>query len=138
MLASKTYVKSSFFHRVTKNDGKRVTAPQVDLVVEQSERRRRRRRRTIQPRVDFARVESQRRSGWPVRECQVLGWEVRYICYVRYNVKRYTPLALRHQFFSLRGRILRAGPPGPPCFLVFVFSPPPSALEAPGHPLTER
>ena len=44
----------------------------------------------------------------------------------------------RSGFFSLRGRILRAGPPGPLCFLVFVFSPPPSALEAPGHPLNER
>ena len=33
MLASKTYVKSSFFHHVTKNDEKCVTAPQVDLVV---------------------------------------------------------------------------------------------------------
>ena len=28
----------------------------------------------------------------------------------------------RSGFFSLRGRILRAGPPGPLCFLVFVFS----------------
>ena len=44
----------------------------------------------------------------------------------------------RSGFFSLRGRILRAGPPGPLCFLVFVFSPPPSALEALGHPLNER
>ena len=44
----------------------------------------------------------------------------------------------RSGFFSLRGRILRAGPPGPLCFLVFVFSPPPSALEAPGRPLNER
>ena len=44
----------------------------------------------------------------------------------------------RSGFFSLRGRILRAGPPGPPCFLVFVFSPPPSALEVPGLPLSER
>jgi hypothetical protein len=44
----------------------------------------------------------------------------------------------RSGFFSLRGRILRAGPPGPLCFLVFVFSPPPSALEAPGRPLSER
>ena len=44
----------------------------------------------------------------------------------------------RSGFFSLRGRILRAGPPGPLCFLVFVFSPPPSALEVPGRPLTEK
>ena len=44
----------------------------------------------------------------------------------------------RSGFFSLRGRILRAGPPAPLCFLVFVFSPPPSALEAPGRPLNER
>ena len=44
----------------------------------------------------------------------------------------------RSGFFSLRGRILRAGPLGPLCFLVFVFSPPPSALEVPGRPLTER
>ena len=44
----------------------------------------------------------------------------------------------RSGFFSLRGRILRAGPPGPLCFLVFVFSPPPSALEAPGRTLNER
>ena len=44
----------------------------------------------------------------------------------------------RSGFFSLRGRILRAGPPGPLCFLVFVFSPPPSALEAPGRTLSER
>ena len=44
----------------------------------------------------------------------------------------------RSGFFSLRGRILRAGPPGPLCFLVFVSSPPPSALEGPGHPLNER
>ena len=44
----------------------------------------------------------------------------------------------RSGFFSLRGRILRAGPRAPLCFLVFVFSPPPSALEAPGRPLTER
>ena len=43
----------------------------------------------------------------------------------------------RSGFFSLRGRILRAGPPGPLCFLVFVFSPPPSALEAPGRTLPE-
>ena len=37
----------------------------------------------------------------------------------------------RSGFFSLRGRILRAGPPGPLCFLVFVFSLPPSDSEAP-------
>ena len=44
----------------------------------------------------------------------------------------------RSGFFSLRGRILRAGPPGPFCFLVFVSSPPPSALQVPGRPLNER
>ena len=44
----------------------------------------------------------------------------------------------RSGFFSLRGRILRAGAPAPLCFLVFVFSPPPSALEGPGRPLNER
>ena len=43
----------------------------------------------------------------------------------------------RSGFFSLRGRILRAGPRPPPCFLVFVFSLPPSASEAPGRPLSE-
>ena len=47
-------------------------------------------------------------------------------------------LVIKIFFFSLRGRILRAGPPGPLCFLVFVFSLPPSALEAPVHPLNER
>ena len=31
-----------------------------------------------------------------------------------------------------------AGPLGPLCFLVFVFSPPPSALEGPGRTLNER
>ena len=36
------------------------------------------------------------------------------------------------------GRCGELGPRGPLCFLVFVFSPPPSALEALGHPLTER
>ena len=44
----------------------------------------------------------------------------------------------RSGFFSLRGRILRAGPLAPLCFLVFVSSPPPSALQVPGRPLTER
>ena len=44
----------------------------------------------------------------------------------------------RSGFFSLRGRILRAGPLGPLCFLVFVSSPPPSALQVPGRPLNER
>ena len=39
---------------------------------------------------------------------------------------------------AVRGPVWRAGPPGPLCFLVFVFSPPPSALEAPGRPLNER
>ena len=44
----------------------------------------------------------------------------------------------RSGFFSLRGRTLRCRAPGPPLFSVFVFSPPPSALEAAGRTLTER
>ena len=56
-----------------------------------------------------------------------VGLGVRYVRYVRYN-----PLALGLSVF--RGRA-----PGPPtCFLVFVFSPPPSALEALGHPQSEK
>ena len=41
-------------------------------------------------------------------------------------------------FFPLRGRVLRAGPPGPLCFLFFVFSHPPTTSNAQGRPLTER
>ena len=44
----------------------------------------------------------------------------------------------RSGFFSLRGRILRAGPPGPLCFLVFVFSHLPTASEPLGRPHSER
>ena len=44
----------------------------------------------------------------------------------------------RSGFFSLRGRILRAGPPGPLCFLVFVFSRLPAYSGVQGRPLTER
>ena len=42
------------------------------------------------------------------------------------------------EFFPLRGRVLRAGPPGPLCFLFFVFSHPPTTSNAQGRPLTER
>ena len=41
-------------------------------------------------------------------------------------------------FFRLRGRVWRAGPPGPPPFSVFVFSLPPATPDPPGRPLTER
>ena len=40
--------------------------------------------------------------------------------------------------FPLRGRVLRAGPPAPLCFLFFVFSHPPTTSNAQGRPLTER
>ena len=42
------------------------------------------------------------------------------------------------EFFPLRGRVLRAGPPAPLCFLFFVFSHPPTTSNAQGRPLTER
>ena len=44
----------------------------------------------------------------------------------------------RSGFFSLRGRILRAGPPGPPLFFVFCFQPSLACSRCPGRPLTER
>ena len=44
----------------------------------------------------------------------------------------------RSGFFSLRGRILRAGPPGPLCFLFFVFPSRPLPLTPPGRVLNGR
>ena len=44
----------------------------------------------------------------------------------------------RSGFFSLRGRILRAGPPGPPLFFVFCFQPSLACSRCPGRALTER
>ena len=40
----------------------------------------------------------------------------------------------RSGFFSLRGRILRAGPPGPPLFSCFCFLPPSLSLGSAGPP----
>ena len=40
----------------------------------------------------------------------------------------------RSGFFSLRGRILRAGPPGPPLFSCFCFLLPSCLLRSPGPP----
>ena len=49
----------------------------------------------------------------------------------------YGNLVIKILFFSLRGRVLRAGPPGPPLFSVFCSPLPPTTLDPPG-PSTDR
>ena len=48
------------------------------------------------------------------------------------------PLRPLHPSCTRSASVLRLGPRAPTCFLVSVFSLPPSALEAAGHPLNER
>ena len=48
------------------------------------------------------------------------------------------PLRPLHPACTRSVSVLRPGPWPPLCFFVFVFSPPPSALEASGRPLNER
>ena len=48
------------------------------------------------------------------------------------------PFRAQNPFFSLRGRILRAGPPAPLCFLFFVAPSRPLPLAPPGRVLTVK
>ena len=78
-------------------------------------------------------MESQRRSGRPLQlsSPQVGGPYVRY-------VRTCNIIVIILDFFLYAGGSGELGPWAPLCFLVFVFSLPPSALEAPGRTLPER